>query len=84
MFHQTDASGKLCSNYATITPAYGRDYKSAKEAVADFEANKDFCLQPSGQYINKEQIATGIIVQIRYKNQTRDILVEVTRPVTTA
>jgi hypothetical protein len=84
MFHQTDASGKLCSNYATITPAYGRDYKSAKEAVADFEANKDFQIQPSGQYINKEQIATGITVHIRYKNQTRDVLVEVTRPVTTA
>jgi hypothetical protein len=67
MFHQTNAAGQLSSNYATLTPAYGRDYKSAKELKEDFEANKDFILQPSGQYINKEQIAPGITVNIRYK-----------------
>jgi hypothetical protein len=31
--------------YATVTPAYGRDYKSAKEAKADFADGKDFILQ---------------------------------------
>ena len=28
----------------TLTPAYGRDYKSAKEVKADFVAGKDFVL----------------------------------------
>jgi hypothetical protein len=71
MFHQVNAEGKLCSNYATLTPAYGRDYKSGKEAVAAFEANKDFQIQPSGQYINKEQIAPGITVNLRYNRLTQ-------------
>lgn len=28
----------------TLTPAYGRDYKSEAAAVADFEAGKDFII----------------------------------------
>ncbi len=31
-------------NGATLTPAYGRDYPSAKAAIADFLAGKDFSL----------------------------------------
>jgi len=30
--------------YLTLIPAYGRDYKSKKEVIADFEANKDFVI----------------------------------------
>lgn len=43
---------------STLVPAYGRDYKSKKELLADFVANKDFHLQTyNGQtYINREQI----------------------------
>tara|TARA_R110000824_G_scaffold177983_2_gene357523 strand:+ start:1825 stop:2064 length:240 start_codon:yes stop_codon:yes gene_type:complete len=33
------------TRYVTVTPAHGRDYKSAKAAKADFNANKDFILQ---------------------------------------
>jgi len=29
----------------TVTPAYGRDYKSAKAAKADWQQGKDFILQ---------------------------------------
>ena len=29
---------------STLTPAYGREYKSAKEAKADYFAGKDFIL----------------------------------------
>jgi hypothetical protein len=54
-------------SYATLTPAYGRDYKSAEAAKDDFLANRDFYLQPQGQLINREQIAPGTIVNIRYK-----------------
>lgn len=28
----------------TVTPAYGRDYKSAKAAKADWKAGKDFII----------------------------------------
>jgi len=61
---------QLTENYRTLTPAYGRDYKSIKEVKADFDANKDFILQPEGCYINKEQIAKDIVVNIRYKKLT--------------
>jgi len=40
----------------TVTPAYGRDYKSSKEALADWENNKDFVEALSGKYVNKIQV----------------------------
>lgn len=55
--------------YYELTPAYGRDYKNAKEVKADFDANMDF----EGDYsigfqlVNKEQIAKGSTVLLRYK-----------------
>ena len=54
----------------TLTPAYGRDYKSKKEIEADLKANKDFILQPEGQYINYEQLPSGFH-QVRYKGLTQ-------------
>jgi hypothetical protein len=32
----------------TVTPAYGREYKSAKAARADWDSGKDFILQAFG------------------------------------
>ena len=32
----------------TVTPAYGRDYTTAKAAKADWKAGKDFILQAFG------------------------------------
>lgn len=32
------------TNYLTVTPAYGRDYKSAKAARADWKGGKDFII----------------------------------------
>ena len=68
----------------TLTPAYGRDYKSAKAAVADFEADKDFIFNRfgdryDGAYVNKAQlIEEGVKnVRIRYKNKTQVTLVKV-------
>lgn len=54
----------------TLTPAYGRDYKSKKEIEADLKANKDFILQPDGCYINYEQLPSGFH-QVRYKRLTQ-------------
>lgn len=52
--------------YSTLTPAYGRDYKSAKAAKADFAAGKDFVLMPEKTYIGKDDIKPGLTVKIRY------------------
>lgn len=59
-------------SYVTVTPAYGRDYKSAKAARADWDAGKDFILQAfgnpyDGKPINKGQATeAGYKVNIRY------------------
>ena len=65
------------SKYITVTPAYGRDYKSAKAAKTDWNAGKDFILQDitspwDGKPINKEQAdAENYKVNIRYKRMTQ-------------
>jgi hypothetical protein len=45
----------------TLTPAYGRDYKSQKAVKVDFDADKDFIvadfMHPScGSYANKSDL----------------------------
>ena len=50
----------------TLTPAYGRDYKSRNAVLTDFHAGKDFILQPQEKYINKGQIPNGTAIQFRY------------------
>ncbi len=59
--------------YASLTPAYGRDYKNRREVLEAFNSDKDFQLQPGGQYINKPQIKPGTVVNIRY-NKLRQVL----------
>ena len=58
-------------NYLTLTPAYGRDYKSAAAARKDYFDNKDFVINQimhpyDGKYVNKEQLP-DTTVNIRYK-----------------
>lgn len=61
----------------TVTPAYGRDYTSAKKAVADWQAGKDFIIadihdQYDGKPINiDDALRAGISVMIRYKRLTQ-------------
>ena len=63
----------------TLTPAYGRDYKSKSAVLADFHANKDFLIADfghpyEGKPANKEQLK-GYTVTIRYSG-LRKVLVE--------
>jgi hypothetical protein len=58
----------------TLIPAYGRDYKSAKDVKADWEANKDFEIadithRNCGAYINKQDAPPGQY-NIRYNKLT--------------
>ena len=63
--------------YKTVVPAYGRDYKSAKAAKADWAAGKDFILRDftspwDGKPINKQDAENaGIQVNIRYNKLTK-------------
>ena len=49
----------------TLTPAYGRDYKSKDAVIADLLAGMDFVTQPDGRYINLEQLPFTA-VSVRY------------------
>lgn len=64
-----------------VVPAYGRDYKSKAEAIADWEAGKDFSLEGygGGGYVNIESARQEGIktVNIRYARKTKVAVVKV-------
>jgi hypothetical protein len=56
-------------NNATLTPAYGRDYKSAADTVAAFNSGKDFVLASvfhGSGYVSRRDFAPGDRVCLRY------------------
>ena len=59
----------------TLTPAYGRDYKSTKEAKADYFAGKDFILNDvsspyHGKYCSCRDFV-GEQITLRYHRLSR-------------
>lgn len=59
----------------TLTPAYGRDYKTRKALQADFDAGKDFIINDmssrwDGKPTNKEDLMSSgyTMVKARYDN----------------
>lgn len=51
--------------FLTLVPAYGRDYKSKKAVLADWEANIDFLIQDvsspwDGAYITKKELVRAM------------------------
>lgn len=68
----------------TLTPAYGRDYKSQKDVKAAWDAGKDFVVNTfgpdNGRYINKEdaeRFAKGQTLNIRYSKNTKVCVIRV-------
>jgi hypothetical protein len=62
--------------YITLTQAYGRDCKSAKEVKALWDAGKDFVIadimNPAyGKYMNKQDAVKGETYMIRYSRDTK-------------
>ena len=62
-----------------LTPAYGRDYKTAKAAKADWLADKDFIIASmfhpfSGKPINRAQ-GNGEAFLLRYAHNTKIVRV---------
>ena len=60
-------------NNGTLTPAYGRDYKSVKALKADWEAGKDFVYNcgASSTYCSKRDFPKGTKLPARYNRITR-------------
>tara|TARA_R110000850_G_scaffold259927_1_gene387093 strand:+ start:509 stop:748 length:240 start_codon:yes stop_codon:yes gene_type:complete len=55
----------------TLLPAYGRDYKSKKEVLADFNAGQDFEISSFGfsHYCSIRDAAEFKNVSLRYNKQ---------------
>jgi hypothetical protein len=62
------------ARYLTVVPAYGRDYRSGKAALADWKAGKDFRIATvgpdDGRYMSVRDMTPDLRVIIRY-NQLR-------------
>ena len=61
--------------YGTLTPAYGRDYKSGAEALKAWSDGKDFVINnpQSSTYCSVrdgEDLSAGSRLQLRYKKCT--------------
>jgi len=74
----TTARRVTAASYMEVGPAYGRDYKSLKEAKADWDADKDFVVLDwgphEGKYLNKSQATSafpGTVFMVRYKAMTQ-------------
>jgi hypothetical protein len=68
----------------TLTPAYGRDYKSLKAMKVDFLAGKDFIFQDisspyDGKVCNLQDLqASGLTqVRLRYNRLTKVSIVDI-------
>jgi hypothetical protein len=64
----------------TLVPAYGRDYKSKKEVLSDYNAGKDFLVSDffspfDGKPANKNDLAGERRIFIRYKKLTQICIV---------
>jgi hypothetical protein len=64
----------------TLTPAYGRDYKSAGAAAAHFQAGKDFIVAGpfplGGPYTNREDlVALGYKEVVLRFNRLRSVVI---------
>lgn len=69
-----EANAETLLRNEELIPAYGRDYKSKAEAIAAFDAGKDFELASifhGGRYCSKSDFAEGARVLIRYKRLTQ-------------
>lgn len=75
------------AKYITVSPAYGRDYKSSREALQAFNEEKDFILEDvmdgyAGKPVNKSQLQQAYApcyVNIRYYGKRRVIQTALSR-----
>lgn len=72
----------------SLSPAYGRDYKSKDAVIADFDKDKDFIvegLHSGGTYANKSGLTNFAFASIRYAEKRKVVRVDLRdKPVTAA
>jgi hypothetical protein len=59
----------------TISPAYGRDYKSAAAAKKDWINGKDFRMEPEGCYTSIRDWKSTDCLELRYARLTKLVFV---------
>ncbi len=69
------------ANYYDLTATYGRQYKTAAAAIADWNANKDFAgdFQLGFKPVNKQDLARfdpAAVVKLRYARDTKFTVVK--------
>jgi len=67
--------------HSVLSPACGRDYKSVAAVKADWLDNQYFILEDlgdwyCGQPVNRPQFACGWIVNIRYDNLSKVVILK--------
>lgn len=69
----------ITENYQTLTPAYGKDYKSKAEVEKDFRDGKDFVLNsPMGTtYCSISDFAPKVTVNLRFAKLAKIHVVKV-------
>jgi hypothetical protein len=67
------------ATYLTVVPAYGRDYKTAKQVKEAWASGSDFLIQSinhnGGMYINKADKPEDVIMNVRYCNLTKVVVI---------
>jgi hypothetical protein len=77
--------GRTAARRITLSPAYGRDYKSKGAVIQDFEADKDFIIQDfssrwDGKPANKSSLQADYDeVNIRYQQNRKVVVVKLGR-----
>lgn len=69
----------------TVTPAYGRDYKSKADAIADWNGGKDFIIADisspdDGRMCSCRDFPESQKIQLRYKKLTQVCIVNGAKP----
>jgi hypothetical protein len=66
--------------YLTVIPAYGRDYTTAKQVKEAWKNGSDFRItsinHEGGTYINKADKPEDVVLNVRYKNLTRIVVIK--------
>ena len=69
-------------NIIVLSPAYGRDYKSAKEVKAALFSGKDFRIESigpnAGRYCSLRDFPVGQVLNIRYRSLRQVLVITVT------
>lgn len=73
----------MSRQYVVVVPAYGRDYRSKKAVLADWEAGKDFVIRDyrGDMYINKADLererreGRDLVLQVRYNRLERVMMI---------